>query len=326
MPEQEPTRRARPRTATSNHGVSRREGHDASAFYARFSSPALSTDTTVNACDAAGRLIVGDARDMSAVPDNSVALVATSPPYFAGKAYEEDLTSGRSPASYLEYLEMLHSVFAEAARTLEPGGRMAVNVANLGRRPYRSLSADVTRILADELGLLPVGEIVWVKAEGATGVCSWGSWCSPSAPTLRDVTERILVAAKGRFNRAVHWNKRRELGLPWEADIERDEFMAATLDTWYIRPESAKRIGHPAPFPVPLVERLLRLYTYRGDVVLDPFMGSGTTAVAAVRTGRRWVGYELDPAYAERAQARIDSTVELPRPGDMADPPTTPAA
>lgn len=110
--------------------------------------------------------------------DGSVALVVTSPPYFAGKAYEEELERDGIPASYLEYLEMLRAVFAECVRTLEPGGRIAVNVANLGRKPYRSLSADVTRILED-LGLLLRGEVIWQKAEGATGSCAWGRFAAP---------------------------------------------------------------------------------------------------------------------------------------------------
>lgn len=314
MPESEATRRARRRTSTSSHGVSGREGHDASAFYARFTPPVLSNDKVVNDCPAAGRLFVGDARAMSEVPDNSVGLVATSPPYFVGKTYEKDLESGSSPASYFEYLEMLRDVFAESARTLEPGGRLAVNVANLGRKPYRSLSADVIRILQDDLGLLLLGEIIWQKAEGASGSCAWGSWRSPSAPTLRDLTERIVIASKGRFGRVLSAKQRRARDLPNEADITREEFMASTLDVWKVPPESATRVRHPAPFPVPLVERLIRLYTYRGDVVLDPFMGSGTTAVAAVRTGRRYVGYDLDADYVSTARARVAAAQDAVEP------------
>src|SRR3712207_1230663 len=110
---------------------------------------------------------------------------------------------------------MLRDVFAECVRTLEPGGRIAVNVANLGRRPYRSLSADVTRILQDDLQLLPREEVIWRKSEGASGNCAWGSFRSPANPVLRDVTERVIVASKGRFDRAVPPRERRTRGLPW---------------------------------------------------------------------------------------------------------------
>lgn len=251
---------------------------------------------------------VGDARDMDAcgeVADNSVALVVTSPPYFAGKEYETAVGEGHVPASYIEYLDMLHSVFAECARKLEPGGRIAVNVANLGRRPYRSLSADVIDILQNRLGLLLRGEVIWRKAEGAGGNCAWGSFLKPANPVLRDLTERVVIASKGRFDRAKPAAERAAQGLPCRATSNADEFMDATTDVWDILPESARRVGHPAPFPVELPERLIDLYTYHGDLVLDPFMGSGTTAVAAVRTGRHYIGFDTDRAYIELARRRI---------------------
>ncbi|MBV8949591.1 MAG: site-specific DNA-methyltransferase, partial [Actinobacteria bacterium] len=248
----------------------------------------------------------GDARQMDAVRDASVALVVTSPPYFAGKQYEEELEREGVPSSYREYLQLLTDVFAECKRKLEPGGRLAVNVANLGRKPYRSLSADVIAILQDELRLLLRGEVIWRKGEGATGSCAWGSYRSPANPVLRDVTERIVIASKGRFDRAVPGPQRRRAGLPHEANVDADEFMAATLDVWDIPPESARRVQHPAPFPVELPERLIRLYTYRDDLVLDPFMGSGSALVAAARLGRRYAGYDLDPRYAAIAQERVE--------------------
>src|ERR687898_826856 len=215
-------------TRTRSFGAGNRESHDAAPFYERFTAPELSDDDTVNPCGASDSLMCGDARDMDAVADSSVALVVTSPPYFAGKEYEAALGEGHVPGSYLEYLAV-----------------------------------------------------------------------------LRDLTERVVVASKGRFDRAVSRADRERRGLPFENTISKEEFFAATLDVWEIRPEHARRVGHPAPFPVELPERLIQLYTYRGDVVLDPFLGSGSTAVAAVRTDRRYVGYDTDPSYVALAEGRI---------------------
>src|SRR6266508_991626 len=175
--------RERKSTSTSNFGVSRRESHDATEFYARFTPPELrEDDDLVHEFKAIDDIFRGDARSMDNVPDRSVALVVTSPPYFAGKEYEEALGQGDIPAAYLEYLQMLEDVFAECVRKLEPGGRIAVNVANLGRKPYRSLSAAVIRILEHDLGLLLRGELIWQKGEGANGSCAWGSFRGASNP------------------------------------------------------------------------------------------------------------------------------------------------
>lgn len=297
--------RRRGGTRTSAFGVGKREGHDSTPFYERFHAPDVTDDETVNPPAFVDDIVVGDARNMSAVADSSVALVVTSPPYFAGKAYEEAMGQGHIPANYVEYLQMLRDVFAECVRVLQPGGRIAVNVANLGRRPYRSLAADVTTILQDDLRLLLRGEVVWVKQRGAAGNCAWGSFQRPANPVLRDLSERVVIASKGRFDRAVDVKHRAARGLPSVSTMSRDEFMEATVDVWEIPPESAARVGHPAPFPVALPERLIHMNTYEGELVLDPFMGSGTTAVAAVRTGRHFVGYDTDPAYASAAMARV---------------------
>jgi DNA modification methylase len=293
-------------TSTSAFGVSKRESHDASGFYRRFTPPDLSSESEVAGHRALDKLIVGDARHMDEVPDSSVALVVTSPPYFAGKEYEEALGEGGVPATYLEYLDLLRDVFLQCVKKLEPGGRIAVNVANLGRRPYRSLSADVTGILQDDLRLLLRGEIIWVKQRGSSGSCAWGSFQRPGNPVLRDLTERVIVASKGRFDRAVPAKERAHRQLPSESSMTRDDFMENTLDVWEIPAESATRIGHPAPFPIELPARLIELYTYRGDLVLDPFAGSGTTAVAAVRAARHFAGYDLDESYIRLAETRVE--------------------
>lgn len=303
----ESARRRQP-TSTSSFGVGRREGHDASAFYDRFPVPEISEDDGVSPPACVDQLWVGDARKMDLfgqVADNSVALVVTSPPYFVGKEYEEAVGKGHIPADYVDFLTMLEEVFAQCVRKLEPGGRIAVNVANLGRRPYRSLSADVIDILQNRLGLLLRGEVIWHKAKGAGGNCAWGSFKSPSNPVLRDLTERVVIASKGRFDRALPSAKRVAQGLPSEGTVSVDGFMEATTDVWEIPTESASRVGHPAPFPVELPQRLIDLYTYKGDLVLDPFVGAGSTAVAAVRTGRHFVGFDIDADYVDIAEQRI---------------------
>ncbi|MCA1708114.1 MAG: FG-GAP-like repeat-containing protein, partial [Actinobacteria bacterium] len=290
-------------TSSTGAGV----GGTVYVFYGRFAAPSISNDEViaVNPPDALDQIHVGDARHMPQILDSSVALVVTSPPYFAGKEYETALGEGGVPASYRDYLQMLTEVFAECVRKLEPGGRIAINVANLGRRPYRSLAADVITILQDDLKLLLRGEVVWVKGSGASGSTAWGSFQSPANPVLRDLSERVVIASKGRFDRAVSRKQREQQGLPSEVSIFKDDFMEATTDVWELASESAKRVKHPAPFPVELPLRLIELYTYRGDVVLDPFIGSGSTAVAAVRSERRFVGYDTDPEYVETARARV---------------------
>lgn len=233
------------------------------------------------------RIFAHSCEEMTELPDNSIALMVTSPPYNVGKDYDLDL-------SLSEYLEFLRTVLEETTRVLLPGGRIAFNVANLGRKPYIPINAYVSSIAFD-LGLLMRGEIIWVKGKGASGSCAWGSWMSAGNPTLRDLHEYILIFSKERFDRPQRG----------ESTIEKDEFMAATTSVWHIPAESARRVGHPAPFPVALVERLIHLYTFSGDVVLDPFMGSGTTAVAAVNCGRRFVGYEIDKEYVSLSLDRI---------------------
>jgi site-specific DNA-methyltransferase (adenine-specific) len=299
--------RRRLATATSQFGSGKRESHDSTSFYERFAPPAISGDDRVEPPVVVDEIFCGDAREMTAsqVAERSVALVVTSPPYFTGKEYESDLGAGHVPASYVEYLEMLRDVLTVCLAKLEPGGRMAINVANLGRKPYRSLSADVISILQDDLGMLLRGEIIWQKAKGAGGSCAWGSFRSPQNPVLRDVTERVIIASKGRFDRAVKRSTREQMGMPHMATIETDEFLESTIDVWELPTARATSIGHPAPFPVDLPRRLIELYTYQGDLVLDPFIGSGTTAVAAVGTGRHYIGFDTDEAYVALAQERV---------------------
>ena len=284
------------RTTTSSFGTGRRESHDASAFYERnmlqdaSTAPVDARDVEIPTPEGwADRLYCQSSTDMSQVPDNGVALAFTSPPYNVGKDYEGDLT-------FTEYLTLIEDVAREVHRVLRPGGRYVVNIANLGRKPYIPLHAYFYQ-LHMRVGFLPMGEIIWQKARGASGSCAWGSWQSAKAPRLRDIHEYLLVFAKQDFSRP-------DRG---ESDIARDEFMDATLSIWEIPAESAKRVGHPAPFPVELAARVIRLYSYVDDVVLDPFMGAGTTCLAAALNKRHYVGFDIDPVYRALAQSRLDA-------------------
>ena len=226
---------------------------------------------------------------MDALPDDSVHLMVTSPPYNVGKDYDANLTLD-------EYRAFLRRVMAEVWRTLAPGGRVCFNLANLGRRPYLPLHRYIIEDLL-ALGFLMRGEIIWDKGASAGSSTAWGSWLSAANPTLRDVHEYILVLCKES------WRRPKLAGR--ESTITKEQFLEWTKSVWSFPTESARRVGHPAPFPVELPRRCLELYTYSGEVVLDPFMGSGTTAIAALQSGRRFVGYETSAEYRALAHRRL---------------------
>ena len=280
-------------TRTSAFGTAGRVSHDASSYYARRLHDGLPQEERVDyveyalADTAIDRILHKSAQEMSELPDKSVHLMVTSPPYNVGKDYDADLSLG-------EYRAFLKDVWAETYRALVPGGRACVNVANLGRRPYLPLHAF---IIADmlEAGFLMRGEVLWDK--GPSPSTAWGTWQSAGNPTLRDTHEYVLIFSKQSFSRPKVEGRR--------STISRDDFLEFTKSVWHFTSESASRVGHPAPFPVELPARLIQLYTYEGEVVLDPFMGSGSTALAAVQAGRRYVGYETDAAYVELAEGRI---------------------
>jgi site-specific DNA-methyltransferase (adenine-specific) len=282
-------------TSTSSFGSPGRVSHDASSFYKGklYESqpkaqdvPYLENPIPPEALD---RIYCSTSENMAELPDSSIHLMVTSPPYNVGKEYDEDLTLG-------EYLGFLKRIWLEVKRVLVPGGRACINVANLGRKPYIPLHAFIIRDML-ESGFLMRGEIIWDKAASASASTAWGSWRSASNPTLRDVHEYILVFSKGSFRRG----KVTDRG----DTISRDDFLQNTKSVWTFPAESARKVGHPAPFPVELPRRLIQLYTFEGEVVLDPFMGSGQSALAALETGRHYIGYEIDPAYAELAENRI---------------------
>lgn len=285
------------RTTTSSFGTSKRESHDSSSFYARSLYSSLSAESASRReleavevpplGDWADRIYCQSSEQMDSLPDNSIALAFTSPPYNVGKDYDCD-------ATLEQYLSLIRNVGREVYRVLRPGGRYVVNIANLGRKPYIPLHA-LYWDLHIALGFLPMGEIIWQKAEGASGSCAWGSWMSAKAPRLRDIHEYLLIFAKMGYSRP-------DKG---ESDVGRDEFMSSTLSVWKVRPESAKRIGHPAPFPVQLASRVIHLYSYVGDVVLDPFVGSGSTCVAAAEAHRHYVGFDVSEEYCQLCEMRL---------------------
>jgi len=227
--------------------------------------------------------------NMVELPDNSIHLVVTSPPYNLQKEYEELI-------SVEEYLIFLETVFKEIKRVLVDGGRVAINIANTGRKPYLPLSHYVTKIMLDN-GFLMRGEIIWNKGASAGVSTAWGSWKSASNPTLRDLHEYILVFSKSSYKRLKNDKK---------DTIIKEQFAEYTKSIWNIQTESARKINHPAPFPVELPYRLIQLYSFEQDIVLDPFMGSGSTALAAINSNRVFVGYEKESKYIEIANNRIN--------------------
>jgi len=225
--------------------------------------------------------------NMEELVDNCVSLTVTSPPYNIGKDSDLDLNDE-------EYWKMINKVFSETYRVTNSGGRLVVNVANLGRKPYIPFSKYFTDVLT-EIGFIMRGEIIWQKSKGANANFAWGSWLSASNPVIRDIHEYCLVFSKDSM-------KNSSRGI---STIEKDEFMESTLSIWNINPEKAKKIGHPAPFPVELPKRFINLYSFKDDLVLDPFIGSGTTAVASKILQRNYVGYEINKDYIEIADKRL---------------------
>ncbi|KAB2935158.1 MAG: site-specific DNA-methyltransferase [Leptonema illini] len=288
--------KSRKKTTTSAFGAPKREGHDSSPFYSRRLYSRANDLRIVTPTEIENPLpehlkntiLHSSSEKMADLPDASVHLMVTSPPYNAAKEYDEDL-------SLEEYLTLLHAVFAETFRVLVPGGRACINIANLGRKPYIPLASFINDIMND-IGFLMRGEIIWNKAAGAGSSTAWGSWRKASSPTLRDVHEYILVFCKGTYTRN---------GKDRESTLSAENFTEWTKSVWSMPTERASRVGHPAPFPIELPHRLINLYTFTNDIVLDPFMGSGTTAIAAINSRRNFVGYETEKSYIQTALKRI---------------------
>jgi site-specific DNA-methyltransferase (adenine-specific) len=282
-------------TQTSSFGSPGRINHDSTAFYTSKLYEGLPKEQKVNYAENLipqqflDKIFCKSSENMEELPDNSVHLMVTSPPYNVGKEYDEDFTLE-------EYLKFLRGVWREVHRVLVPGGRVCINIANLGRKPYIPLHAFIVKDMLD-FGFLMRGEVIWNKASSSSPSTAWGSWLSSADPTLRDIHEYILVFSKATFSRK-NDNKRKNT-------ISKEEFLELTKSVWTFPAESARKIGHPAPFPVELPYRLIQLYTYEEEVVLDPFIGSGQAAIAAVKTNRHYIGYDIDENYVKLAEKRI---------------------
>lgn len=282
-------------TKTSTFGSPSRVNHDSSAFYASKLYEGLTDDEAqpyqenILPAGSVDTIFQHSSESMVELPAASIHLMVTSPPYNVGKEYDEDL-------SMEHYLGFLRGVWSEVKRVLVPGGRACINIANLGRKPYLPLHALIIEEML-ELGFWMRGEIIWDKAASASASTAWGSWRSPANPTLRDVHEYILIFSKGPARRENPANR--------SSTITRDEFLEYTKSVWKFPAVSARKVGHPAPFPLELPMRLIKLFSFAGEVVLDPFMGSGQTAIAALTSRRHFVGYEIDEAYLQLARKRI---------------------
>ncbi len=274
------------------------------------------------------QIYCGDSRHMREVCDGSVQLIVTSPPYNVGMNYDQHHDTMDLDA----YLAFLKEVWTECQRVLCRGGRIAVNVANTGRKPYIPLNGHIARQLID-LGLEMRGEIIWDKGPSAGVSTAWGSFARASNPTLRDVHEYILVFSKESWK--LEETQGEQSGIEnlefveWTKSVWRrpqDQIEDAYKTLWRFVTQSKRRpragatgrkqsaavnalasngVEHPAPFPIDLPLRLTLLYTNIGDTVLDPFMGSGTTALAAKMTQRHYLGYEISPEYCSAAKRRI---------------------
>jgi len=289
--------RKRIKTSTKSFGSSKKETHDSSYFY---DSKLFDTHKIVQqksiiqneiSKEFLNKVHNKDSKNIDFIPDDSIHLIITSPPYNNSKEYDEDL-------SLEEYLKLITDVMVEAHRILIRGGRICINIANIGRKPYIPLSTYIDQIMI-KIGFLPRGQIIWDKSASAGPSTAWGSWQSASNPILRDIHEYILVYSKGEFGRK---NSRSNK----DDSISKDAFLENTKSIWKFPTASARKVGHPAPFPIELPKRLIELYSFENDIILDPFAGSGTTAIAAKTTNRNYIMIDINSDYCKLAKERIN--------------------
>lgn len=235
-------------------------------------------------------IICGDCLElMKQIPKNTVHLAITSPPYNLGINYDKH----NDKMSYGEYLNWMKKVWIETKRVLAPGGRFALNIAPTSIKNFRPVHHDFTNQLR-EIGMIFRTEIIWYK-QTMRRRTAWGSWKSPSDPHIVPSWEYVLVFSKNNW---------KLIGNPKDSDITSEEFMRFSDGFWYIPPEINRR-GHPAPFPENLIYRLIKFYTYKGNVVLDMFGGTGTVAVVAYKTGRQYIHIDISEEYCNVAKRRL---------------------
>lgn len=290
-------------TVTSKFGTSGRINHDSSAFYNSRLYEELNIETSIKyfenpiKSELLNKIYCKSSEQMNELPDNSIHLMITSPPYNVTKEYDQNLLLS-------EYLGFLNRVWKETFRVLVPGGRVCINVANLGRKPYIPLHSYIINSML-EIGFLMRGEIIWDKGASSSASTAWGSWLSAANPVLRDIHEYILIFSKGNFALPSRDKK---------SSITKNEFLEYTKSIWKFPAASAKRVGHPAPFPEELPARLIKLYSFEDDNILDPFVGSGTTCIAALKLNRNYVGYDITEDYVKLANRKLE---EIKKQGNL---------
>ncbi|MBN1575981.1 MAG: site-specific DNA-methyltransferase [Chitinispirillaceae bacterium] len=242
------------------------------------------------------KIICGDSLEvLKQLPDNCIDLTFTSPPYNFGLAYEAN-----ADAHYWEnYFTKLFDIFTECVRVTKYGGRIAVNIQPLFSDYIPSHHVISNFFMSKKM--IWKGEILWEKNNYNCKYTAWGSWKSPSNPYLKYTWEFIELFCKGTLKKD---------GLRENADITADEFKKWVVAKWSIAPErNMKEFGHPAMFPEELVARVIKLFSFRGDAVLDPFNGVGTTSLIARRFGRRYLGIDISKEYCEKAEGRLAETL-----------------
>lgn len=241
------------------------------------------------------QLVNGNSLDSALTTKEFADLIITSPPYNVGIDYN----SNDDEISYEDYLEFSRKWMTNCYNWSKNEARFCLNIPlDKNKGGNKSVGADLTRI-AQEVGWRYKSTIIWNEGNISRRT-AWGSWKSASAPVVIAPVELIVVLYKG------DWKKTQGTKV---SDISSEEFKDWTQGVWCFNGESKKRIGHPAPFPKELPYRCIKMFSYVGDVVLDPFAGSGTTLVVAQNTNRKSVGIELDPTYFELAKKRINNEV-----------------
>jgi len=264
------------------------------------------------------RLHLGDARDLSWLPDESIHLVVTSPPYWTLKEYEHGIGQMGDIEDYETFLAELDTVWTECARVLVPGGRICCVVGDVciprkkgGRHYIFPLHSDI-QVRVRRLGLDCLTPILWHKiANGVTeaegnGAGFYGKPYQPGAVVKNDV-EYILFMRKGGKYRSVS-PIQKALSM-----LTKEEMQSWFRSFWTDIKGASTRIGHPAPYPVELAERLIKMFSFAGDTILDPFVGAGSTSIAAVNCGRNSIGNESESKYLELALHRLSMAVSIPR-------------